>query len=384
MQQEKLEQRFFLLSLGLVTLLFAYLLQSFFGVIFWSCVIGILFYPLFAKLESAFGGRANLAALTTLLLCCVMVIVPALVILASFFAEGARLYEKLESGELDPGQYIEQFKLSFPIMQDFFARFGIDLDNLKSNVAQGAISASQMLAENAVQLGQGTMTLLLHLGVLLYISFFILRDGPQLIAILVSALPLGDEREHLLFRKFYEVTRATIKGNLVVAVMQGAMGGLIFWLLGLQSPLLWAVVMTLLSLVPVVGAALIWAPVALYLLVSGNWIDGLILIAFGAGVIGLVDNILRPVLVGRDTALPDYLVLLSTLGGFAVFGMNGFVVGPLIAALFLTFWDIFIREFNPRFDPGEIDAKKELQQWQEQDREPESDKSKTATGDPLK
>ena len=103
----------------------------------------------------------------------------------------------------------------------------------------------------------------------------------------------------------------------------------------------------MLSLIPVVGAGLIWGPVAIYLMAVGKWVPGLILVAFGAGVIGLVDNILRPILVGRDTKLPDYMVLLSTLGGIVLFGMNGFVVGPLIAALFVAFWEIFIREFNP-------------------------------------
>ncbi|GAB3029459.1 AI-2E family transporter [Bowmanella dokdonensis] len=367
MQQEKLEYRFFILSLVMVTLLFGYLLQSFFGVIFWSSVIGIMFHPLYSKLNSAFGSKPNLAAMTTLLICCVMVIVPTLLIVGSFFQEGARLYQKLDSGELDPGSYIEQIKSSFPIVQEFLGRFGIDLDNLKSRLAEGAIAGSRFLAENAVQLGQGTMAFFLQVGVFLYLSYFLLRDGPQIIAILIRALPLGDEREHLLFRKFSEVTRATIKGNLVVAAVQGFLGGLIFWFLGLPSPLLWGVVMTLLSLVPVVGAAIIWAPVALYLLASGSWTDGIILIAFGAGVIGLVDNLLRPVLVGRDTALPDYLVLLSTLGGFAMFGMSGFVMGPLVAALFLSFWEIFIREFNPSFDPHHLDAEKELEEWQGED-----------------
>jgi len=149
-----------------------------------------------------------------------------------------------------------------------------------------------------------------------------------------------------LFAKFAEVTRATVKGNLVVAAVQGTLGGLIFWVLGIPGAFLWGVVMTLLSLIPVVGAALIWLPVAVYLFATGNWVHGTILFAFGAGVIGLVDNVLRPVLVGRDTKLPDYMVLLSTLGGFVLFGMNGFVIGPLIAALFVTFWDIFVREFH--------------------------------------
>jgi predicted PurR-regulated permease PerM len=157
---------------------------------------------------------------------------------------------------------------------------------------------------------------------------------------------MGDTRERLLFAKFAEVTRATVKGNLVVAIVQGALGGFIFWALGIPAALLWAVVMAFLSLLPAVGAAIIWAPVAAYLLAVGSYVDGIILIAFGAGVIGLVDNLLRPILVGRDTKLPDYLVLLSTLGGMALFGINGFVIGPLIAALFIAFWGIFMREIN--------------------------------------
>jgi predicted PurR-regulated permease PerM len=149
-----------------------------------------------------------------------------------------------------------------------------------------------------------------------------------------------------MFAKFAEVTRATVKGNLVVAAVQGALGGIIFWILGIPGPFLWGVVMFLLSLIPMVGAGLIWAPVALYLFAAGQWIEGLVLTGFGIGVIGLVDNVLRPILVGRDTKLPDYIVLMSTLGGFVLFGMNGFVIGPLIAALFVTVWEIFIREFN--------------------------------------
>jgi predicted PurR-regulated permease PerM len=127
----------------------------------------------------------------------------------------------------------------------------------------------------------------------------------------------------------------------LVAIAQGALGGLIFWILGVQAPLLWAVVMAFLSLLPAVGAAIVWAPVAVYFLVTGSVWQGVVLIAFGVFVIGLVDNVLRPVLVGKDTKMPDYVVLLSTVGGMALFGLNGFVIGPVIAALFIAAWDLF-------------------------------------------
>jgi len=342
---EKMEKRAFLLILGLVTLLFLYLLGPFFGAVFWACVIGLLFYPLHQRLLGRWR-RPNLSALATLAISMVIGIVPVLFVLGSFIQEGAALYHRLESGELDPGATIDRIKQAFPVIQHFLERLNLDLDNLKSQLSGAAISASRYIAQNVMQIGQGTLQFFVSLSLMLYIAFFMLRDGAGLVALMVRALPLGDERERLLFAKFAEVTRATVKGNLVIAVVQGTLGGLIFWMLGISAALLWGVVMTLLSLIPLVGAGLIWGPVAIYLFAIGEWVQGLVLIAFGAGVIGLVDNLLRPILVGRDTKLPDYMVLLSTLGGFLLFGVNGFVIGPLIAALFVATWGIFIREFN--------------------------------------
>lgn len=345
-EQFKLEQRSFLLMLILVTLLFLGVLKPFWGAIFWACIIGLIFHPIYSRLASYWNQRVNLAALATLTVCVVIGVVPSLFVLGSFFQEGASLYQRLQSGDLDLGSRIEVIRDSFPAVQHFLERFNLDLNDLKNQLSSAALGASRFLAQNAVEVGQGTLQFFVGLGLMLYLSFFMLRDGSKLVQLLVRALPLGDEREHLLFTKFAEVARATVKGNLVVAVVQGTLGGIIFAILGISGALLWGVVMTLLSLIPVVGAGLIWAPVAVYLFAVGEWVDGLILTAFGAGVIGLVDNALRPILVGRDTKLPDYMVLLSTLGGFAVFGMNGFVIGPLVAALFVAFWEIFMREFN--------------------------------------
>ncbi len=149
--------------------------------------------------------------------------------------------------------------------------------------------------------------------------------------------------------------RATVKGNIAVAALQGALGGVAFWVLDVHAPVLWAVVMAFLSLLPAVGAGLIWLPLALYLLATGDIGAGLGLIAYGVLVIGLVDNLLRPLLVGKDIKMPDYLVLISTLGGMAVFGINGFVVGPLIAAMFIAVWDIVASERLPGTKPPPAD-----------------------------
>lgn len=132
-----------------------------------------------------------------------------------------------------------------------------------------------------------------------------------------------------------------MKGDLLVALLQGALGGLIFWFLGTTASLLLGVLMAFLSLLPAIGAGLVWAPVAIYLLATGSVWQGVVLIAYGALVIGLVDNFLRPILVGKDTKMPDYVVLISTLGGIEAFGLYGFVIGPVIAAMFIAVWDIF-------------------------------------------
>jgi predicted PurR-regulated permease PerM len=162
------------------------------------------------------------------------------------------------------------------------------------------------------------------------------------------ALPLAPEHTQELFGKFTTVIRATVKGNLLVAVVQGLLGGIAFWVLGVDAALLWAVLMAFLSLLPAVGAALVWAPVAAYFFLTGAIWQSVALTAYGVLVIGLVDNVLRPVLVGKDTRMPDYLVMITTLGGMAVFGINGFVIGPSIAAMFIAVWHIYV---TTRTDP---------------------------------
>jgi predicted PurR-regulated permease PerM len=149
------------------------------------------------------------------------------------------------------------------------------------------------------------------------------------------------EHKLALLGTFTTVIRATIKGNLVVALVQGTLGGLAFWFLGVHSALLGAVLMAFLSLLPAVGAGLVWAPMAVWFLVNGAVWQGVALIAWGVLVIGLVDNLLRPILVGRETRMPDYVVLITTLGGLAVFGLNGFVLGPAIAAMFIAVWRLY-------------------------------------------
>ncbi|WP_417517792.1 AI-2E family transporter [Marinobacter sp.] len=342
----KLETRTFLAMLVGVSLAFVFLMKPFFGPIFWAVAIALIFHPFQMLLVRRLGERPNVNALITLTVCMLIVVIPVLVLITSLAAEGVGIYQQIQEGEIKPGEYIDQVNKSFPAIQSLLAQFDISFSEIRDRVVSLFVGGSQFLAKQALGVGQNTFQFFLGLALMVYLSFFLLRDGSSLVDLLIRALPLGDERERLLFAKFAEVTRATVKGNLLIAIIQGALGGIIFWILGIGGALLWGVVMAIFSLLPAVGAALVWVPAAIYLAAVGDIVQAVVLTIFGVVVIGLADNVLRPILVGRDTKLPDYIVLLSTLGGLAMFGINGFVMGPLVAALFMAFWGIFIREFS--------------------------------------
>lgn len=345
--QNVLAQASFLLCLILVTLLFGWILQPFAGAVLWAAVTAILFYPLQQRWAPRFNGRRNLLAATVLLLCTIIVILPLLLLVVTLAQEGAAIYQKVQSGEIDLVGFIEHRGQIPEPVQNLMNRFGVELTGIKTMLKDASIQGTRYLATQALNIGQNTAQFFVSFALMLYLTFFFLRDGAMLVRLLVRALPLGDAREIVLLRKISTVVSATVRGNFVVALVQGSLGGLIFWILGIDAPLLWGTTMVFSSLIPSVGAALVWGPVAAYFLLTGDVWSGVILIVFGSGVIGLVDNLLRPVLVGRDIKMPDYLVLLSTLGGISIFGLNGFVLGPLVAALFLAFWELFVREFNP-------------------------------------
>lgn len=343
MQTSTLHFRSFLLLLAAVSFAFISVLLPFYAAIFWGVVLAVIFSPLHRRLYRLLGSRRNLSAFVTLSAIILIVIIPVIFIAGALAAEVAGLYNRINTGQLNLGGYYEQVVSALPpSIHHALETFGVgDLLSMKEKLSTGALQASQFLAKQAVNVGQNTFQFVIGLGIMLYLIFFLLRDGPELARQGQRLIPLNDEHRRHLFRKFATVVRATVKGNIVIAITQGALGGMMFAFLGIQGALFWGVVMAVLSLLPAVGASLIWAPVAIYCLVVGDYFSGIILILFGILVIGLLDNILRPILVGKDTKLPDYVVLISTLGGLSVFGLNGFVIGPLFAALFIACWDLF-------------------------------------------
>jgi predicted PurR-regulated permease PerM len=223
------------------------------------------------------------------------------------------------------------------------------------------------VAARVLSIGQGAFGFFLSLGVMLYLTFFLLRDGRTLAAQLERAIPLPSHERSVLIAKFVAVIRATIKGGLIVAIIQGTTGGIVFWALGIHGALLWGVAMGVFSLFPAVGTGLIWVPVTNYLLATGAYWQAAALGACGFFVISGIDNVVRPILVGRDARMPDYVVLITTLGGFELIGFNGFVIGPVIAALFIAVWAIFadaqarpavLDAATEDFRAGQVDARR--------------------------
>ena len=343
MNTPQLQRAVFLTLLAAVTVAFAWVLAPFFGAVFWAMVLALLFTPLYRRILARVGQRRNVAALLTLALIVVVVCLPLALISVNLVGEIIGITQKVRAGQIDFNAYGQQILRALPSwMSNGLEHLGLTspsgvLVKISGALAQGG----QFLASRTLTIGQNAFQFLVNFVVMLYLLYFLLRDGAYLTMLLRRSIPLGPAQTRYLLGKFTTVVRATVKGNILIALVQGVLGGIAFAVLGIQGAVFWSVVMAFLSLLPAVGASLVWAPVAIYLLATGSVWPGIALIFWGVVVIGLSDSLLRPLLVGKNTRIPDYLVLISTLGGMSLFGINGFVIGPTITALFIAVWSLF-------------------------------------------
>ncbi len=340
-----LENGFFLVLLLLGTVAFVWMVQDFLQAVFWAVLLASLFNGVQVRLARRLGNRPSASALLVLLLILLIVILPLFFVGVTVAREALALYQRVDSGEVDLGAPLEWVGNALPAARDLLERAGVDANKASEWLTTSAVTVSRFIAARALDIGQNTLSFGIQFLVMMYLVFFFLRDGTVLVERLVRALPLGDQRERRLFRRFADVSRATLKGTVVVGVVQGALGGMALALVGIEGAALWGVAMTILSVLPAVGASIVWLPAAIWLVASGAVVKGAILVAMGIAI-GLVDNVLRPILVGRETQMPDYVILLSTLGGIAAFGLSGFVIGPIIAALCVAGWEMFTADFG--------------------------------------
>ena len=336
---------FLVLVLG-TTVVLVWTIRPFLPPVFWAAVFAVLFRQIHARLLVIFRGRRAPAALFATLALVVFVVLPMALVLGALARQGLLLYQGIASGEINVQAPIDMIERSLPAVTTFLERNGVDLEQLRVSVQELAGAATRSIAGWVIDAGRNALLLVLLFGVMLYLLFFFFRDGSRIVAGVMRAVPLGDDRKQRLLRKFAQVARATVKGTLIVAGAQGALGVVLFYVAGIQTAVFWGVMMAVLSMLPAVGAGLVWLPAGIILLANGEVWQGLVVLLGGVFVISLIDNVLRPIVVGRDTKTPDYVILISTLGGIAAFGLAGFVAGPVIAALFLVIWEIFAEEYT--------------------------------------
>ena len=330
---------FLILLVVVISLAFLWMIQTFLVTILLAALFSGVAYGLHRQIARAFGGREKPAAVLTLVLLLVLVVTPLLLVAGAVANEALRITETIgpridqlrQPGELDrwlhraPGYaYIE------PYREEILTRAG-ELVGRLSGLVFNALSETT----------KATVVFLFHFVVMLYTMYFFLTDGPRLVRTLLAYLPLGESDKERMLDKFVSVTRATLKGTVLIGLTQGVLGGIAFWVVGIDGAIFWGTVMTVLSIIPGVGGALVWVPAAIILAAAGSFWQAVGLALFCSLVIGSVDNLLRPILVGRDTQMHQLLIFFSTLGGLLAFGVMGFILGPILTALFLTVWEMF-------------------------------------------
>jgi len=330
----------FIFVLSLITILFAIILWNFFLPILWAIVLSILFYPLRNYLINK-KYNPSLVSFLTIIVIVILVLIPGFIIFTVIGSESLLVLNKIESGEYNLGQLVNWFNALVPNLIDRLDSIGLNTNQLIEQLNNIGVGATKFIVSLLMSTGQNLLQFFLSFFIMIYLLFFFLRDGENIIKSCIESFPMDDNQERFLIEKFSTVIKATVKGTILIAIAQGSIGGLILLFLDIEGAILWGAMMALFSILPGIGASIIWLPIALALIFNGALLKGLILIISGIFIIGLIDNLLRPYLVGKETNLPDYLILLSTLGGITIFGLSGFIIGPVVTALFIALWSTF-------------------------------------------
>ena len=350
MSEGKFQKAFLILLVVGISAAFVAMIRNFLLTILLAAIFAGLFYPLFDRLSGAFRGRRIPAAIVTLVVFLIVIVGPLLTILGIVANEAFKVSEAVRpwiearvserSVLLDRLEALPGFEFIRPYRTEILTKAG-ELVGSTGTFLFNSLSATT----------RGTVAFLFQFFVFLYTMFFLLLDGKPLLEKITYYMPLPPEDEKRMADKFVSVTRATIKGTMVIGIVQGGLAGMALWAAGVHGAFFWGTIMVVLSIIPGVGTALVWVPAAIILGASGKIGAAIGLTLFCALVVGSVDNLLRPRLVGRDTEMHDLLIFFSTLGGILLFGVLGFIVGPILAALFVTIWEIYgiaFRDVLPR------------------------------------
>jgi len=338
MNMEKPRHIVFYVLLGLATLQLLYLLQPFFYPIFWAAVMTIVFKPLQRRLREKIPSP-NLAATATLTAIIMIIILPALIIGSILLNESFNLYGYLNMDTFPIESRIND--VTKKIASEPYLRYlHIDMTFVSENLTALAKKATSFIFNSLTNLTQNTIIFFVNFVIMLYTLFFFLRDGEWFVRMLMRLFPLGKEKEEKLLDRFAAMTMATLKVTVIIGGLKGILGSIVFSLTGVHGALTWGVLMVFTSIIPAVGCAIVWGPVGIVMIVLGYVWEGLIILACGLTIISHVDTFLRPLLLGQTIRMHPLLIFLSTLGGLSLFGISGFVIGPVIVSLAQTFWEM--------------------------------------------
>jgi len=330
--------------LTIITITFLYIVRPFILPIFWAAVIASIFYPFYLKLKK-YLKLENISVVITLIIIFIIIIIPLVVLGSLLIKESIDLYSAVDNSRSQINSNVQQ-TIGWLKHNSYTSRLNFDDKFWVEKFADSTKLLTSYIFASIKNLTQNSVIFLVMFFITFYTLFYFLRDGAEMLKKLMYLSPLGDKSEEMLYKKFTSTARATIKGSLIIGVIQGGIGGLLFWITGVQGALIWAVVMTVLSLIPGLGSYFVWLPAAIIMLVLGNIWQGIVIIIVGAVVIGTIDNILRPILVGKDTQMHPLLILFSTLGGIVLFGISGFIIGPIITSLLLALWEMYAHHYR--------------------------------------
>lgn len=314
------------------------MIQPFLGVVAWATVLVIVFYPVHKRLSQRIK-RPSLTALVSCVLVILIILVPVALITLAVVNELAGAVQSLQAAVnyvLDPNS-----RLAGPVL-NFLSRF-VDINQLRSEefLLSRLKGVSGQIAGQTLGFLGGLASFFIQMFFVVFTMYYFFKDGENISRTIRDSLPLEREQADGIISRTREVIDASVYGVLSIAIIQGILGGLAFWVLGLPSAIIWGVVMTFLSMVPMLGAFLVWVPAAIYLALTGHWVKALMLAVWGTLVIGMVDNFLRPKLVGSRTRLHELLIFFAVLGGLNVFGVLGVVLGPVVVAITLALVDVY-------------------------------------------
>ncbi|RGP42107.1 UPF0118 membrane protein [Altererythrobacter insulae] len=341
-ESEAINRGGFYLFLAAITLATTWVVWPFAAPLLWASLAAIMFQPLYQRILSWMPESYNKAALLALLFITLVVLIPGFVIGGLIVEDAALIVLAFQNGDIEFASLFRQVFDALPstvrtwLDEQGFGNFNEFQDTMQQFIGESV----GLIAGQAVAIGGGLFGFVVSFIVGLYVLYFLLRDGKQIARRIMHDVPMQDSVVQRLAQRFVGIVRATIKGSVVVGLVQGTLGAITFWIVGLPSVVLFGMVMAIASLLPAVGSGLVWVPAAIWLLATGAIWEGLFVIFSGVVIIGMADNILRPILVGRDTGIPDWIILITTLGGISVMGLAGVVLGPLVAGLFLAGWSI--------------------------------------------